>query len=277
MDVHVKKMRKQNEETTTRRELPEPTVAPAVYDRKYYLTACGDYKKWAATGGREVASSYKGVLEFAGFRPGENVLDVGTGRGEIVRVAIENGAAEAVGIDYSDASIELARQTLSSAGIDDVELIQADARRLPFKEGRFDLVMALDVVEHMSEAELKDALNEIHRVLAPGGRVFIHTMPSRLIYDVSYRLLRALRPGWPADPRVDYERAMHVTEHSIGTIKRAMRRSGFERIRAWPGDFLYTDFLPGARARRLFCRLAPVPGVRRFVIADLFAEGYRQG
>lgn len=255
--------------------LTDPTVDPSVYDREYYLTACGDYKKWAATGGREFGRSYEHMLTLAGFKTGESVLDLGTGRGEVVRVAIEQGAAEAVGIDYSDASIELARQTLSSAGMDDVELIQADARRLPFRDGRFDLVMALDVVEHMSETELDDALNEVRRVLAPGGRIFVHTMPSRLIYDVSYRLLRTLRPDWPDDPRVDYERAMHVTEHSIGTIKRAMRRSGFEQVRAWPGRFVYTDFLPSARAQHLFRRLAPVPGIRRFVVADLFSEGFR--
>jgi ubiquinone/menaquinone biosynthesis C-methylase UbiE len=236
--------------------------------------------EWRESAGRDVARMYASMLDLAGLEPRMRVLDIGTGRGELVRVAIEKGAARAVGVDYSPAAIELANETLRAAGDPPgAEVILADARRIPVEDGRFDLVTMLDVVEHLSPEELQRSLEEAARALTPGGRIFVHTAPTPLIYAVTYRLQRWLRPDrwrrWPADPRNDFEHRMHVNEQRPGSLRRALRRAGFAQVRVWLGQWVYADFVPDLRARRLYHRLARVPSLRRFGVADLFARGSR--
>jgi ubiquinone/menaquinone biosynthesis C-methylase UbiE len=255
-----------------------PAVSADRYDRDYFLHGCMGADAWRESHGARIDGLYPGMLGLAGMRPGDRVLDVGTGRGELLRAAIEAGAAEAVGVDYSPAAIELANETIAASGLQDrVRGVVADAREMPVPDRHFDLVTMLDVVEHLSHGELREALIETRAKLRPGGRIFIHTMPSPLIYQVTYRLQRVLVPWrlrtWPADPRNDFEHAMHVNEQRIGTLRGALRQAGFRDVRAWPGKWIYTDFVEQERSKRLYHRLARLPALRRFGIADLFGSG----
>lgn len=258
----------------------EPSVSPDVYDEEYYRTACAGYEEWAASEGASVAGIYPGSLARAGFRAGEVVLDVGTGRGEMLAVAVERGASRAIGVEYSPAAVELARQTLAVHDVRDrADVHLADARTLPVGDGEVDLATMVDVVEHLSPDELDRVLAEVVRVLRPGGRLFIHTMPNRTIYEVTYRLQRLSRPGrwrrWPSDPRNDYERMMHVNEQTVSSLRRVLRRAGFDPIRVELGGLVYTDFVPDDRAKRLYRILTRFPMTRRLGAGDLFAIGFR--
>ncbi len=175
----------------------------------------------------------------------------------------------------------MAQRTLEvrEAG-DRAEVVQGDVRDVPLADGCADLVTMLDVVEHLSPAELALAYREAHRLLRPGGRVLVHTAPNRSVYEITYRLQRIARPGrprrWPADPRNDYERQMHVNEQTLGSLRRDLRAAGFERVRAELGEWLYTDFVPDERARRLYPRLARLGLTRRLAVMDLWAEARKR-
>jgi len=54
------------------------------------------------------------------------------------------------------------------------------AKKLPFKKNSFDVVVMLDVVEHLHEWELEKALFEANRVLSKGGKLLVHTSPNKL-------------------------------------------------------------------------------------------------
>ena len=260
--------------------LSAPAVSADEYDRDYYLHTSMGADAWRESGGREVAGLYQGALAMAGMRPGDAVLDVGCGRGELVRVALELGASRAAGIDYSAAAIEMGRKTLgaSVAGARG-ELTQGDARALPFRDASFNLVTMLDVVEHLTPAELADAFAEARRVLRPGGRIFVHTAPNRLVYDVTYKLQRISLPwrlrSWPADPRNEHERAMHVNEQTTRSLAAALRQAGFSDPLAWVGRWVYTGHLASRRAGRWYQLAARVPGLRDLVAMDLYASGRR--
>jgi len=261
-------------------DLPEPAVSREEYDREYYLECCAGADKWRESGGRAPSGLYKGVLDLAGLRPGETVVDIGTGRGELVAVAIEQGAARATGVDYSPAAVELARETLAAHGSDErAAVVLADARAIPLNDGDADLVTLLDVVEHLSPEELRVALSEAFRLLRPGGRVFIHTMPNRLIYDVTYRIQRAMWPprwrSWPAEPRAEVERTMHVNEQTVGSMRRVLRDAGFGGVRGQYGKWLHTSFVPSERARRLYPRLASRRLTAPLGACDLFAQAVK--
>jgi len=242
-------------------------VPPDRYDEAYYLHACGGHEAWNA-GGRH--PQYAGYLDVAGFRCGEVVVDLGTGRGELLAEARRRGAARAVGVEQAAAAVALARR-------EDVEVLHGDVRSVPLRDGIADLVTLLDVVEHLTPDELAATLREARRLLRPGGRVLVHTFPNRLYYDVTYRALAALRPRWPRDPRTELERAMHVNEQTARSLRRALAGAGLERVGVRHGAMVYDRVLPAWRARRLVRALAARRATRPLGAADLWATAYAPG
>ncbi len=163
-----------------------PAVSPAAYTREYFLSDVEGHADFAATGGRDVGPRFARALRMAGVLPGERVLDIGCGRGEIAVQAALAGAS-AVGIDYAPPAVALtagALQALAAPAASGVAL--ASGPRLPFHAASFDAVFLLDVVEHLSSRELGETLGEAGRVLRPGGRLVVHTSPNRLFTDVAW-------------------------------------------------------------------------------------------
>ena len=118
-------------------------------------------------------------------------------------------------------------------------------------------------------------------MLKPGGRLLVHTFPTKTIYDVTYKWQRALVPWrrrtWPAQPRNAYELGMHVNEQSLWSLQRAMRAAGFATAKASLGDIVYVDHVPDRRHGRLYHRLSRMPftPIRALGVADLWGEAIR--
>lgn len=251
----------------------EPAVPAAAYDEAYYREWCAGYGEWVSSGGRRVAGIYPGFLRRAALRPGEVVIDMGTGRGELLAVAVEMGAAHAYGVEYSPDAVRMARHTLAMHEVTDrAEVWLADARSVPIPDGVADLVCYVDVVEHLTPDELHESLLQAKRLLKPGGRVVAHTMPNRLIYDVTYRALRAVfgRGRWPSEPRNEFEQLMHVNEHTKRSLGRAFKRAGFD-VQVNLGVWMHVDFVPHPGARRVYEALAKLGPLAQLGIADLWA------
>ncbi|MGH2683860.1 MAG: class I SAM-dependent methyltransferase [Actinomycetota bacterium] len=261
--------------------LASPVVPADYYDDHYFRAVCAGSEEWSRSQGAAVAGLYPGSLRRARLQPGEVVVDIGTGRGDLLAAAIDLGAERAIGVEYSEAGVALARETLQAHGIEDrAEVLHADARAIPLDDGVADLVTMLDVVEHLAQSELELTLRQALRVLRPGRRVFVHTLPSRTLYDVTYRLQRLSRPGrwrtWPADPRNDWERRMHVNEQTVRSLRKTLRRVGFVDVDVAPGEWLHDEFVPSGRPRKLYRRLAAHPLTSRFGAADLWGEARRR-
>lgn len=257
------------------RALPEPTVPAAVYDESYYREWCAGFDTWVQSDGRDVAGIYPGFLLRAQLAPGEVVVDVGTGRGELLAVAVEMGAQRAYGLEYSPDAVAMARRTLAAHGVEDrAEVRLSDARAEVLPEGIADLVCYVDVVEHLTAEELQASLVQSLRILRPGGRVVAHTMSSRLIYDVTYRWLRSV-PGhrrWPREPRKEFELLMHVNEQTPASLRAAFVAAGFD-VDVSLGEWVYTDFVPSRVGRAAYRALVKLGPLAKYGISDLWALG----
>jgi SAM-dependent methyltransferase len=257
-------------------DLPAPAVSPDVYDETYYRTACAGFQDWAPSEGRAMSGLYAYVVGQLGLQPGQTVVDIGTGRGELLAVAAGAGI-EAIGIEYSEAAIDLTRRTLEAHDVvDRARVLLADARSLPVADASADAATMLDVVEHLTPAELDAAFGQARRILKPGGRLYVHTFPNRTVYNVTYRLQRLARASrrgsWPADPRMDYERTMHVNEQTVPSLRRALKVH-FGDVRVWLGDWIYTDHVPDDDAYALYHRLARLPApLNRLGRGDIWAD-----
>ncbi len=126
---------------------------------------------------------YPWLYEAAEFRfhRGERMLEVGCGAGCDLLQFVRHGAI-ATGIDITPAHIGLARQRIGNHA----ELCLADATSIPFDQGTFDYVYSHGVLHHIADA--RRAVQEILRVLRPGGRFNIQLYAFWSLSHLQYRL-----------------------------------------------------------------------------------------
>ncbi len=124
--------------------------------------------------------------------PGARVLDVGCGSGRHTAAAYRLPGARVVGVDVARADLAAARERLelhdrlNAHGTGRWDLCAADGLRLPFADGRFDLVVCAEVLEHVRIDGC--VLAEIARVLRPGGDLAVSVPrhgPERLCWALS--------------------------------------------------------------------------------------------
>jgi ubiquinone/menaquinone biosynthesis C-methylase UbiE len=123
---------------------------------------------YAATGGDFFTQIAAHLVDIAGIGPGDQVLDVGCGKGAVtIPAAIAAGPdGHVCGIDLSPAMLAHAREATSELG--NVTLTRGDAHDPP-SEGAFDAVLASNVVVFLDDPAR--ALRTWNRLLVPGGRV----------------------------------------------------------------------------------------------------------
>jgi SAM-dependent methyltransferase len=115
----------------------------------------------------------------AELRPGEIVLDLGSGGGIDVLLSAKRvgPTGRAIGIDMTDEMLELARRNASDAGADNVEFIKGTIEDLPLPDAAVDVVISNCVINLSSDKPA--TLHEIARVLRPGGRIGLSDIVAR--------------------------------------------------------------------------------------------------
>jgi ubiquinone/menaquinone biosynthesis C-methylase UbiE len=110
------------------------------------------------------------VVDAAAVGPGDRVVDVGCGPGRFLREAAERGA-EAVGVDPSRRMRRMATRFTPARLRPKVTVLDGSAERLPLEDHSATVAWAVASVHHWDDADA--GLAELHRVLAPGGRLLL--------------------------------------------------------------------------------------------------------
>jgi SAM-dependent methyltransferase len=114
------------------------------------------------------------ALERAGVALGGRVLDAGCGGGGTA-ISLAEESALAIGLDLEARFRDSGTRLAAEKGVANVGFVQGDGSKLPFASASFDLVFSHSVIEHVSSAE--EYLRECHRVLRPGGVLYLSTAP----------------------------------------------------------------------------------------------------
>ncbi len=177
---------------------------------------------------------------------GKAVLEVGCGNGYLLSQYARHGA-RSFGADLTWTSMGLSRKRFALDGLAG-SFVQADAERLPFADGSFDLVVAAGVLHHVPRIEA--AIAEIYRLLKPGGTVILMLYHrTSLHYRVLYPLYGLVRPAfrwhWPAE----IARRIDGADNPIG--RTYSRRQVRGLLASFRDVCLHVRSLPSTPLRRL--------------------------
>ncbi len=115
------------------------------------------------------------LLDKLDIKPGEKVLDLCCGAAGTLGLA--NPQARLYGLDISPEATKQARAYLDGLGRRDIQLVEGDARRMPFQDNYFDKIFSQDPDSFMSERK-PVFVCEAHRVLKPGATFTLQTYAS---------------------------------------------------------------------------------------------------
>jgi demethylmenaquinone methyltransferase/2-methoxy-6-polyprenyl-1,4-benzoquinol methylase/phosphoethanolamine N-methyltransferase len=146
------------------------------------------------------------IVEMAGIKPGDAILDVGCGTGNLTLTALKIAGPKgsAHGIDASPEMIEVARKKAQRSGMKavfDLGLIE----KMPYPDATFDAAISRLVIHHLPDELKRLGFAEIFRVLKPGGRAFLtdFTLPSNPVLAhissavVGHRMMHTSMSGLP--------------------------------------------------------------------------------
>lgn len=190
-------------------------------------------------------------MERAGVVLHGRVLDAGCGGGGTA-LSLAEEADFAVGLDlearFRDSGTRLAREK----AVGRVAFVQGDGARLPFADGTFDVVFSHSVLEHVASAQAY--LGECHRVLRPGGVLYLSTAPylslagahlPRLLVPVPLHLIvgrrrafaafcwLARRAPWALREKKEANTFIALAEQGLTKQDDLLQSVTLERLRGW--------------------------------------------
>jgi len=178
---------------------------------------------WWYVGRRRIVFDW--VEQYVGDAP--SVLDIGCGTGFNLEELRRRGVPNGVGLDVSAKALAFCRER----GLR--RLVQGDAARLPYRDASFDVVLALDLIEHVEDD--RAALAGLLRALKPGGRLIVFTP--------------ALPFLWSAQDRVSH----HYRRYTRSALRSKLRSTGFAVDKL---SYVNTLLFPVVFAGRLALRLS---------------------
>lgn len=186
------------------------------------------------------------LCETAGPLQGTRILEAGSGTGKIsLRLAMEG--ADVTLVDYAQQALDQSQIAFRLKNRRAV-FVRSDIRSMPFEENRYDICWNAGVLEHFSNAEKVNILQEMARVTKPGGRIIVFVPYSGCL---PYRMGKAYAEQagtWP-----------YGVEMPVATLEETFQLAGIRLIGEYGIGFEesleFLDFIPEMRPFKDWLRL----------------------
>ncbi|NMO88469.1 class I SAM-dependent methyltransferase [Actinomycetospora sp. TBRC 11914] len=156
--------------------MSEPTTpAAGSHDRSFLpaLGTAGPLSLYDAVSWLGARSAHRRLVGAADPAPGQTVLEIGCGTGNLLLAAARaQPAATVIGLDPDSAALDRAHAKARRRGLP-VRVEQGFADELPHPDGSVDRVLSAFMFHHLPEEAKEAMLREVRRVLAPGGVLFL--------------------------------------------------------------------------------------------------------
>ncbi len=183
------------------------------------MWSLGDYPDIA----RMIEEVAETVVERVGAGPGENLLDVATGSGNVALAAAKAGAS-VTGLDLTPELLQAARTRAQDAGVE-VRFIEGDAEELPFESGSFDRVTSCFGV--MFAPRHERAAQELARVARPGATIVFTAWTPEGLNGRLFEMVASYMP--PPPPELDPPDMWGNEDHVRSLFEDAGAKLTFER------------------------------------------------
>ena len=179
------------------------------------------------------------TIELSGVRPGNRVLDIAGGTGDLTRKfsSLVGPTGEVVLADINASMLRVGRDRLLDKGVaGNVRFVQADAEKLPFPDNHFDCITIAFGLRNVTHKE--DAIASMLRVLKPGGRLLVlefskpeNELLSKAYDQYSFTMLPLIGRMVTGDPESYRYLAESICMHpDQETLKGMMETAGFARV-----------------------------------------------
>jgi len=190
------------------------------------------------------------------LRPGETVVDLGSGAGMDAFLAARRVGPDGrvIGVDMTDAMLEKARKNAAGSGLDNVEFRKGNIEVLPLEDASVDVILSNCVISLSPDKQ--QVYREAHRVLRPGGRAMVSDLV--LNAPVPTEMIQA------ADALLGFGGGVELRDDYLALI----RGAGFEDVRVTSEAPFGDSLIDEDRARQLAKALSITPeAVKRHAAA----------
>ncbi|WP_108244742.1 bifunctional demethylmenaquinone methyltransferase/2-methoxy-6-polyprenyl-1,4-benzoquinol methylase UbiE [Muricauda brasiliensis] len=131
----------------------------------------------------------KKIVAFLKEKSPDSILDIATGTGDLAIAMANTGAKNIVGLDLSPGMLEVGKKKVANKNLQNtIEMVVGDSENLPFEDNSFDAITVAFGVRNFEN--LEKGLEEIHRVLRPGGNFVVleTSVPTRTPFKQGYKI-----------------------------------------------------------------------------------------